>query len=308
MFHWKRVLNVKFTSSKLGKQIVYTSELGSGLDISISGTKYISVLKDKCLIQISNLTYKDIATITSGEYTDVEVEAGYSTTGKFTIFKGSVLFVSNSLNSDRTITVNFICVSEFVGKTASKRINKLFNSGLNFYTIFKELSAYQGITSVDISESLKENSLQNATSVSGSISDWLDEILTNNINLIASTDSASGKILTLFDITKDERPVINIGNSLINLSNGYPRCTSNGLVLNVIPTRNFSCGDIIKIDNSIVDTSVTNESEALTLPARYLDVDGEYVVYEVNYTLNNRSDEYTIELSAKSYNLMKQIS
>lgn len=130
---WMRILEVHLTSRLLKRKFIFGTNddvTDNNLNISITGSKYMSTLKDICTIKIDNLTYDEIIAIIKGQYYDVEVRCGYKDAGSRIIFKGGVLYISNSLNSDKTNTAIILCGSQLVARYGQSRINLTLNSDI----------------------------------------------------------------------------------------------------------------------------------------------------------------------------------
>ena len=119
MDSWMRVLEVRLRSKYGRQELIFGDKWKKGkvdLNIQVSGHKYMSSLKDSCIVKISNLTYNEIVQIIDGEFYDVEIIAGYRNGNQTTFFKGGVLYISNSLDDTKTNTVYILCASELVAK------------------------------------------------------------------------------------------------------------------------------------------------------------------------------------------------
>lgn len=307
-FAWMRILQVKLSNDK-GACITYEDNgSGDGLEISIEGSKYLSAIKDACTITISNLTYSDIIRLIEGKYYNVEVRCGYRSLGTFAIFKGGVLYISNELNTDRSNDVIIVCASQFIAKAGQTRINLSPVSGVNYYSLIEYLNkkGNLGIT-MNVSESLKNEKLEASISENITLPNWLEMLLSQKQEYGINVDATDGYSVSIFNAVKDRRRTINISNSIIDLNGGFPRLTTSGVTFTVTPTRNYHCGDIIKLDNSLINMSVNSQTEAYKLFGHYLDQNGEYMIYQIDFQLTNRANAFKIKIYAKSLNLLTQI-
>ena len=67
------------------------------------------------------------------------------------------------------------------------------------------------------------------------------------------------------------------------------------------------CGDIIKIDNSVIQAPISSQ-KALTSPSTFfIDEDGEYIIFEIDYSFENRGENFTMDILAKSRNKFRKI-
>lgn len=306
---WMRELTVTFTSNILKRAMTFgNSTTSDNLKIDVVCHKYMSTLKDDCTIKISNLTYGEIVQLISGQYYTVEVKAGYKSSGAQTIFKGGVLYISNSLDDNKTNTVIVLCASELVAKYGQQRINLSLNSGINLYSALQFVCKRAGITNSNISTQFKKQFLNEIVNVNSTIGGWIDKLAAANPSYITNSDSITGSSLMIFDANKSDARKIRLTANTINLSGGYPRLTSDGLSLTLMPTFAFMCGDVIELDNSIIDISASSRQESYSNYGYYLDKDGMYVIYQQEYNLSNRSSEFTLALTCKSRSLMNVVS
>ena len=307
-FSWMRRLEVTLTSTKTKQKMTF----GKGADylgVDVKLYKYMSPLGDNCVIKIMNLTYGEIVRIIKDEFYNVEIKCGYEQgkgKGLRTVFKGGVIYISNDLNDNKTNIVNILCASELVARFAQRRINLSLNSGINLYSALKFICERAGIPNSNISTTLKTKFLTEILSVDDTPANWVQKIVDQMPSLASNADSTSNSLLSVYDASKT-RNFIELTNDMINLSGGFPRLTSDGLDLTLMPTINFVCGDVIKIDNSLINISASSTQEANSNYGNYLDADGCYTIYSATYSLQNRGNQFNVELLCKSYNVFKQI-
>lgn len=302
---WMRNLKVTLTSRKLKKQIVFGgNEDGPNLNIDVRGHKYMSTLKDECTIRISNLTYSEIVRIIDGQFYDVTVEAGYRSSGSNVFFDGGVIYISNSLDDERTNTVIILCGSKLVAKYGQARINLTLNSGINMYSAIKYICKVNGISTANISQQLKKSFLNEPSTVSNSASSWINSFCQENSEYIVNSDSSTGSTLSIFDCTKSNARVIDLTSRLSNLVGGYPQLTNDGLSFSIMPTFNFMCGDVVKMDNSIISLPTNSRKEVEQNYGYFLDKDGLYMIYEMDYSFQNRGADFSINILAKKRSLI----
>lgn len=306
---WMRILEVTLTSRKMKRQMVFGSNWRNGkddLNIDVVCNKYMSALKDSCTIKLSNLTYSELVQIISGEFYDVTVKCGYRGANVQPIFDGGVLYISNSLDDKKTNTVIILCASKLVARYGQSRINLTLNSGINMYSAVKFVCRRAGIMDTAISKQLKKTFLQDVMNVNDTVGSWIEKLTQTNNSFIANSDGLidSNSIVSLFNANKSNRRIITLRNDQIDLSGGYPRLTSDGISLTILPTSAFMCGDVIKIDNALLDMSVGSSSEVSKNYGHYLDKDECYMIYEMEYRLQNRSSEFSLNITAKSRNLI----
>ncbi len=301
-YAWIRLLSVKLSSTKFKKQMVFgENHLGGNPDLNIvvSGNKYMSALKDACTIKISNLTYAEVVQIINGEFYDVEITCGYKTTGGFTIFKGGVLYISNAIEDNKTNTIIILCGSNLVARFHQRRLNLSLNSGINVYSALKYVCRLSGIQEATISSQLKKVLLNEMTTCKGTAASIFDAFAQTNENLIINSDASLFGEFSIFDATRSNARVIRLEQSTIELSGGYPQLTTDGLRVTLLPTFGFMCGDVIKIDNSIIQIPVQSQSEIQKNYGYFIDEEGKYMIFEIAYNLCNRSAQFSMELTCK---------
>lgn len=304
---WMRVLRITLTTKSPGqngknKQLVFEeNENGVGLAISVNGNKFMSTLKDNCTVKISNLTYTEIVQIITGQFYNIKIECGYKSSGVQTIFEGGVMYISNLRESVDTNTVTILCASHLVASYGQRRINLSFNSGINMYSAINFVCKVGGVPNPNISTQFKKQFLEGIENAHNqTAAEWVNDQTTKNGSYISSSDCIGNSFMTLFDANKSNARVIKLNKDTLLLTNGFPRMTADGLVFSVMPTFAFQCGDTIVMDNSLIQINVTSQSEATKNLGGLLDENGQYMIYEMHYQLENRGQNFFIEIYAKT--------
>lgn len=304
---WMRVLRITLTTKSPGqngknKQLVFEeNESGVGLAISVDGNKFMSTLKDNCTVKISNLTYVEIVQIITGQFYNIKIECGYKSSGVQTIFEGGVMYISNLRESVDTNTVTILCASHLVASYGQRRINLSFNSGINMYSAINFVCKVGGIPNPNISTQFKKQFLEGIENAHNqTAAEWVNDQTTQKGSYISSSDCIGNSFMTLFDANKSNARVIKLNEDTLLLTNGFPRMTADGLVFSVMPTFAFQCGDTIVMDNSLIQINVTSQSEATKNLGGLLDENGQYMIYEMHYQLENRGQNFFIEIYAKT--------
>lgn len=304
---WKRDLQVILSSKLLGKRVVFGDHDEVNLDMNISGCKYMSALKDNFSIRITNLTYAEIVYLIKGEFYDIEIKAGYKEgAGCHTIYKGGVLYISNELGDKKSNTVIILCASDLVAKYGQSRLNLTLNSGINMYSAIKFFCRRAGISDMNVPEELKHKIIQESPSVNGVIGSVL-ESLCNAKGVSINTDASNGGTVTMWNAATTDKRVIKIKKDMMIFTGGYPRINSEGVTITVMPTFNFMPGDTIVIDNAFLDISAGTKEEVFKNNQIYMDANGEYLVFEVGYELQNRGSNYQVKLLCKAKSLVKNL-
>ena len=306
---WMRVLTIKLTSKKFNKQLIFGENWKNGgidLNISVSGTKFLSPMEDECVVKITNLTYKEIVTIINGEFYDIEIIAGYRNANVFTIFKGGVLYVSNELGDRKSNDVILICTNNLVAKFGQSKLNISLNSGINMYGAIKFITERAGIKNTYIDEKFKNMVLRESEAQTESITSWLD-ILCDTHGLVVNGDSSEGNDLSIWNPSISNSRVINLKNDNVILTGGYPTLDSNGLKIAIMPTINLCPGDTIVLDNSIIDIGTSSRDEAVKNVGQFLDRDGKYVIMEIDFDLENRNSNFSYKIKARAKSLWNRL-
>lgn len=304
---WMRILRITLTTKSPGqngknKQLVFEeNESGVGLAISVNGNKFMSTLKDNCTVKISNLTYVEIVQIITGQFYNIKIECGYKSSGVQTIFEGGVMYISNLRESVDTNTVTILCASHLVATYGQRRINLSFNSGINMYSAINFVCKVGGVPNPNISTQFKKQFLEGIENAHNqTAAEWVNDQTTKNGSYISSSDCIGNSFMTLFDANKSNARVIKLNKDTLLLTNGFPRMTADGLVFSVMPTFAFQCGDTIVMDNSLIQINVTSQSEATKNLGGLLDENGQYMIYEMHYQLENRGQNFFLEIYAKT--------
>lgn len=310
MYAWMRILSVTFTSTKYKNKLVFGENYLDGkddLNINVTINKYMSTLKDSATIKITNLTYNEVVRLISGEYYDVEIKAGYRSIGAQTIFKGGVLYISNSLDNRKSNTAIILCASNLVAKYGQSRLNLSLNSGINVYSALNFICKRAGIPNTNISTQLKKTFINEVINANDTVGSWIDKLCNSNQNYITNSDSITDSTLSIFNANKSNGRIINLSSDMVELVGGQPQLNKDGLKLSLTPSFPLMCGDIIQIDNSLIDISISSDKDIQNNPGYFLDKEGMYMIYDISYNLQNRGPSFTSTLTCKSRSLVSNI-
>lgn len=298
---WMRVLGIKLTSKKWKKSMTFgLNDADIDLNINCTVHKYMSTLKDTATIKINNLTYDKIIEIIKGEFYDIDILCGYKNNNISNIFSGGMLYISNQLNSDRTNTLIILCGSKMLARYGQSRINLTLNSGINMYSAIEYVCRRAGMPNSNISTQFKRQFLTDIMTINSTATSWIDELCKQNNSFIVNSDGTSNQTFSIFDSKLSNGRVIPLKKDNISLSGGVPRMTTDGLELTLLPTFGFMCGDTIRIDNSIIDISISNKNDIPSNLGFQLSPKGEYMIYEMEYTLQNRGNAFSLRLNCKN--------
>lgn len=307
---WMRQIQIILTSTTLKKRITFganSERSGDDLTIVVTGTKYLSALKDEFMVRITNLTYAEITQLISGKYYDIEIKAGYQTAGLHTVFKGGVLYITNVLGDRKSNECIIFCASQMIARFGQNRMNLGLNSGINMFSALNFIARRAGIPNSNVDEQFKARILRESESVATTASSWLDAFCQTN-GFVINADNSMNATFNVFDPYRKDQRLIKLNSSTIILTSGYPTLTSEGLNLCLMPTFNFMCGDTIQIDNSIIDIGSTNKDAYKENVGFYIDVEGKYMIYQIEYSLCNRSSDFSLKMLCKARSLMSKLA
>lgn len=314
-YAWMRKLVVIFTSDMLQQSMAFgdchENTTGESKDVEdlvvkVEAYKYMSTLKDSCTIDIVNLTYSEITQLITGKFWKVEVKCGYGKNLQ-TVFKGGVLYISNNLSVRRSNVVTAICASELIAQYNLKKLKMSFKSGMNLYSIISFLSKRTGISNIHLSPALKTRFTQEIYTVDNTLADYVNALTNVEPSLVVNSDAINGAKINIYDAYRSEGQYWKLTSDNILLTNGYPRINSTGLSITVLPTLAFSPGDVIEIDNSIIDLGVLSLNEAQKKNGTFIDENGCYVIYEIEYQLENHGANFSTKLLCKPKSLLNLI-
>lgn len=305
---WMRQIEIRLYSQLTKKKIVFGGDSPSQLTISVKGAKYLSALKDKGTVAISNLTYAQITELILGQYDDIEIWAGYRTQQLQCYFKGAVSYISDKIQARRDNTCYILYASKMVASYSKSRMNFNLNSGINLYSAFNYICLTNGISPSHLPQSLRQEFLSEVTENYGTPATLADQLAANTSQFTIDTDPSidGGGVINCTNIA-DKRQ-IRINQDSINFTKGNPTLDKDGLHITILPTFCFKPGDIIIIDNAIIDVSISDANQvASTFKSNYLDSNGAYMVMEVNYDFANREKTFEINLKCRALSIIANV-
>jgi hypothetical protein len=308
---WERVLYIELSSKKFKNNIKIGDNVEqNNIIIELVANKYLSSLKDDCIIDIYNLTYSEILKYMVYEYNEVDVYAGYKSSGVHKIFSGKILHISNERESRETNIMRLICVSKLLGIYQTK-LNLTLQSGINMYSALNFIISRAGIKNSNVSEQLKRNVLTNVTRAQGKVSSILDMFTSKETDFGVSADASNESIVSIWDLKRTDARVIIIKPESGLLINGYPKLSTDGLKFDSLPVYDFMPGDVLVVDNRLIDMSISSLGEATSAEGvlgRYIDENDKYILFSVSYKLSNGQGQFKCSLHSKSKNLMLNIT
>lgn len=318
MKNWIRLLYVRFYNEKRNEEIVVgkTTDDSQKPRITISGNKYLSPVKDNFSIKIYNLRYDELIKIMQHELLSVEIYAGYLDEQDFynfnakCIFRGGVINILNEKREWKDNVATFVCASNLVAKGQKWRCSISLASGMNLYSAVKYISDRAGISS-DIDPSLRYQFLKQATIATSSPSSYLEKIEKSNNDFFTNTDGSSGSDLSFFSVSNRKQTPLNINPKKGMMIGEAPEITSNGLTWTSLPVENYSCGQLVKIDNSWINSSSGQDSLSGTISVPnsiYLNSQGLYYIYDLGYSLDNTTGSFQVRIHCWSRSLFENVT
>lgn len=318
---WIRVLWVKFYNSTSGQYL----NIGKTIDdkekprITISGAKYLSAIKDNFTIKIYNLSYKEIIQIMNNELYGVQIYAGYLNDGKGLsnegkkIFDGGIINIVNSKRDYKDNVCTFVCASKLMANANKYRLNFTLQSSINMYAAINWVCKKSKISNTNISKEFKYKFFKNVSDASSSSGNYLDLLSSGNSSYFINTDSSEGDSVSIFDISRGDRRKYTIDIKKGMIIGDAPEVTSNGVIWSSLPIINYMCGDTCVLDNSIIDVSSGQDSYSGSISnspnALYLDTQGLYNIFTLQYTLDNYAiGNFEIKITAKAKSLFTNLT
>lgn len=323
---WMRLLRIELTSKlnprdvmvfgNTSKQTGTTYQHGlpsptinDCLTIKVDGTKYPATNKDKGVITIINLAYDTLIKIKLGMYYKIKILCGYSSWNKdpFTIFEGEVAHISQKIYSAHDTETYIQFASKLVASYSQNRMNFTLNSGINVYSAMAYMLRAQGVQNKHIDPALKNSFINEVKTYYGKASTILDSATLSQVgNYDISTDGVDGNVIDI--TTVNNKRTIHIDSKSIPIGSGNPTVSSEGLAITLLPLMNFKVGDILHIDNALIDISINSADVTSTFNSNYMDTNGKYIIYELRFTLENRGNSFQYNIKARALDIIKNLS
>lgn len=80
--------------------------------------------------------------------------------------------------------------------------------------------------------------------------------------------------------------------------------TKDGVSFSILPTMRLSPGDVVILDNSLIQTTSKSFEDVQKNLGYFLDENNAYMIYQMNWTLNTRDSSNYISILGKSRNLI----
>lgn len=332
---WMRQLKIELISEISKEKIVFgdnqrermrtymygvpTSSVNDNLTIKVSGTKYPALNKDKGTVVIYNIDQATLLKIQQGKFYHIKIWCGYKSWGNepFLLYSGEVAYLSTTIHSNHDTECYIIFASSLVARYSQKRINLALNSGLNIYAVMNYVLQTSGVTKSHLDQELKNKVINEYRMTNGTCSTILDSYtIANTGDYTISTDGTEG---TVIDITtlKGKR-FIKIDSKSIPIQSGNPTVTSEGLKIMLFPVCNLKVGDVLVIDNRLINVAIQNaESVTSTFNTNYMDLSsdplkdgtyGYYMIYELSYNLENRGTSFQYNVKGRALSIIKNLT
>lgn len=305
---WMRSIEVTLTSKISKRQMKFSTEDKYQFTMDITGSKNLALNKDKGTLSIYNLEYDKVVEIMLLQYYQIEIKAGYKSIGDLpTIFKGQISYISQKIHSKHDVETYITFANTLVARYSQSRINFNLNSGINLYSALSYCCKLSGMgKNVNISPQLQKQFLKNVYNQYGTFSTVFDNLTSTSGNYQISSDESEGNVINCTTIA-DKRK-IRIDPNTINITKGNPTVTSAGLKITLLPTFNFMPGDIIIIDNAMLNVSIRDaESVTTTFNTNYMDQNGQYMIISIDYHFQNRGSTFEFNITARALDIIKKI-
>lgn len=316
---WIRLLYVTFynENSTYSVTIGKTTDDSKKPQITITGNKYLSLVKDNFTIKIYNLTHKQLIDIMERKLFRVQIYAGYLNSQNpldfeaKKIFDGGVINILNDKRDWKDNVATFVCASRFVAKAQEWRCNLTFASGINLYSAINYIATRAGMTNMNIDNDFKYRFQSVVSSAESTAINYLDEISNEDNQYFFNSDSSEDSEITAANVGNRALRIVNIDASKGMIIGDAPELTSNGLTWNSLPVFNYMPGDLCKIDNSLINLSSGADSVSGsqgTPNAIYASRQGYYYIFDIAYNLSNTNGQFLAKLHCKSKELFDNIT
>lgn len=308
---WIRDLQVHLTSKTLKKKLTFVSNANRDsskvdFDITVTGTKYMSFVKDSFVVEIKNLGYETVLQIINGRYYDIEILAGYIEKGAESIFKGGVIYASYRPEDPTTNSVILVCGNKLVATYGQNKMNMSIKKDTNMYSAIKFLCKRAGMPTTNIDEALKLRNFTQVTNATDTIGNSLQDIA-DTYSLIGNGDGTDNANMTIIDAARKNNRVIKLDKDNFVLTSGYPKVSSDGISFSTLPLFNFRPLDVVILDKSIIDKSVGSyDATQINAIDIQLDPDNKYLITQIDYSLSNRNTSYSVTIQAKARSLFRR--
>lgn len=316
---WIRILYVTFSKWDSSETTVYgkTFDDSKKPQIEITGTKYLSAIKDTFTIKIYNMSYDEILKIQLEKKFHVCIYAGYVGDQAYNNFVGEKIFdgglinvTSNKSNFKDQIT-SFVCASRTIARQQEYRLNITLCSGMNMYSAINYICDLSGIKRVSISDEYKYRFLKEIQSSSNSVTSYVDYLSQANNDQLVISDSSTGSELS-FSTSNSSQEYTILDPSKGMVINGQPEITSSGVTWESLPIKNYTCGSLIKIDPSYLNVSSGQDNKDSVISGApntyYISSSGLYYITQLDYTLSNTSGSFQIKITAKAKDLYETVT
>lgn len=307
---WIRMIEVTLTSRITNQKLVFNNfDPKHQFNIDINGVKEVATNKDNGTLTITNLEYDTLMQIVLCEFYDIEIKVGYKSAGNLqTVVKAEVSFITQKIHSKHDVDTYITFASPMVAKFSQSRLNFSLNSGINIYGALNYICQLSGIgKNANIDQTLKLNFLKNVYQNYNTAATVFDDINKISGNYMISVDgSEDGSVINILNIANTKR--IKVDPNHMNISKGNPTVSSDGLKISLLPTRNYCPGEVLVIDNGLLDVSIQNASSVTsTFNTNYLDQNGQYMIIRVDYHFQNRGPAFEYNIQARALDIIKKM-
>lgn len=311
------------------------------LAISISGTKFMSPMKDEFTIHIKNIpenSDRSVIQLKDIDFRYVSIDAGYAGMSERLFFGYIVSMTTKRIDNTKTLDTILVCSGSYTynnlhGKTLTLK------KGLSYYDALMFAARLSGIMpgELELPNTLKRKRFQQDFTFDGTLTSMLIQLQQLDKSLLCHCDFTSHSKFKIWDANVFTPRLVKLNPDNIVLTNGFPSIEDQGIVFTVLPFFNFIPGDEIIFDDakfinvaieslssytSIPDPSKfiasgnesnfvydenQNKSYEEQLKSYVANFQGRYIIRELRYNLENRGNDFTIGIKCYSKELYQKI-
>lgn len=313
---WMRTLKVTLISDVAKKRLVFgDNPYDDQLAISISGTKYLSPLKDEFTVHIKNIPQENselsVVELKDLDFRYITIEAGYQGLSDI-LFNGYIIsLTSKREDNNKTLDVVLVCSGSYMynnlhGSTYTVKKGTSYHSLVSFTATMSKIKPSE----IKLSNSLKYKYLQHDLSFDGTLSSLLIQLQQEDKTLLCHCDYTSQTKFSLWNATTFVPRLMTLTQDNIILSNGFPSLEDQGIVFNVLPFFNFIPGDeIIFNDKSFINLAIESLSSysSTPYPEKFVSPEGHYIIRELRYNLENRGSQFSVTIKCYAKEIYENI-
>lgn len=293
----QRVLKVVIYNPNTKKSFTF-----EGNKMSISGSKFIGMQQDEFRIVFQNIEFYKFGLIVNSGYKLIEVILN-----NFKVFSGTIKSINTGRDSivEKTIELNCLRkVTDFLSDMVTPiTVNSSINiwATLSSFIPLNEETTINGNLELSVPSAFKDLNFDRDYTFSGTKKTVIDDIIKITNDQLSRTNNAN---LNWIDYTYEQEGVINLFSPytipevlILQPMTGLidtPTVNEDSISFSSIFKEKLVPGRVVKLDNSLFKT-IGNASAFIYA----WDINGQYVITEVRYTLSNYPNSYTCSCKAR---------